>query len=144
MDSRSSVLVVDDDVAILELVSDALHDQYQVSTAADVLQAADLLQEQQFDVLVLDLNMPVMGGEDLLDIFRVHPGFLGMPIIVISAYHDLIQRLANAHVQAILPKPFAVEALRRVVAETIARSQNQTTTESDAPAPPLPAEGAAD
>ncbi len=142
MDSRSSVLVVDDDEAILQLVNDALQDKYQVSTAADVLQAADLLQEQHFDLLVLDLNMPVMGGEDLLDIFRVHPGFLGMPIVVISAYHDLIQRLANAHVQAILPKPFGVEALRRVVADTIARSHNQPPTESDAAATAPPADGA--
>ena len=139
MDSRSSVLVVDDDEAILQLVNDALQDLYQVSTAADVLQAADLLQEQRFDLLVLDLNMPVMGGEDLLDIFRVHPGFLGLPIVVISAYHDLIQRLANAHVQAILPKPFSVDALRRVVAETITHSRDLNQAGSDSAAPNLPA-----
>jgi two-component system, chemotaxis family, chemotaxis protein CheY len=124
MESRSSVLVVDDDEAILQLVNDSLKDTYQVATATDVLQAADLIQDQRFDLLILDLNMPVMGGEDLLDVFRVHPGFIGMPILVISAYNDLIQRLANAHVQAILPKPFAIDTLRRVVAETIANSRN--------------------
>jgi CheY-like chemotaxis protein len=125
MDSRSSLLVIDDDEAILQLLSDSLQDSYEVRTANDVLAAADLLQEQRFDLMILDLNMPVMSGEDLLDIFRVHPGFNQTPIIVISAYPDLIKRLANARVQAVFPKPFSLEELRRAIAQTIERPPQQ-------------------
>ncbi len=119
MPSKNSLLVIDDDEAILQLLSDSLKDSYEVATAADVLQAADLLQMQPFDLLILDLNMPVMGGEDLLEIFRVQPNFNRTPIVVISAFPDLIQRVANAPVQAILPKPFSLDDLRKVVAEAI-------------------------
>ncbi len=123
MDNRASILVVDDDENILQLLSDALSDTYEVKTASDAVEAADQLQLQAFDLLVLDLNMPVLDGSELLEIFRVQPNFDRVPILVISAYPDLIQRLANAQVQAILPKPFEVERLRQVIAETIQHSR---------------------
>jgi two-component system response regulator PrrA len=125
-------LVVDDDENILQLVMDALADTYEVKTASDAVEAADQLQLQSFDLLVLDLNMPVLDGSELLEIFRVQPNFDRVPILVISAYPDLIQRLANAQVQAILPKPFDVDRLKQVVAETIRNSRPQPNAGSGA------------
>ncbi len=123
MNNRSSVLVVDDDEAILNMIQDTLKEEYEVRTASDVLEAADLLRDQNFDLLVLDLNMPVVDGEELMQIFSVHPNFNALPILVISAYPDLIERVKKSRVpvQAILPKPFSVDELRRVVAQIIAR-----------------------
>ncbi len=123
MNTRDSILVVDDDENILQLVSDTLSDAYQVKTATDAVEAADQLQLQSFDLLILDLNMPVLDGSELLEILRVQPNFERVPILVISAYPDLIQRLTNAQVQAILPKPFQLDRLRQVVAETIRHSR---------------------
>ncbi len=131
MDTRDSILVVDDDENILQMVSDALADRYEVKTASDAVEAADQLQLQSFDLLVLDLNMPVLDGSELLEIFRVQPNFDRVPILVISAYPDLIQRLANAQVQAILPKPFELDRLRQVVSETIQHSRGQFDTNSE-------------
>ena len=127
MDNRSSVLVVDDDQAILDMLHDALKENYDVDTASDVLEAADLLRERNYDLLVLDLNMPVVDGEELMQIFSVHPNFETIPILVISAYPDLIERVKKARVNAILPKPFSIEDLHRLVAQTIETSR-----------PPLP------
>ncbi len=126
MDNRPSLLVVDDDEAILNMLDDALKEQYEVCTASDVLEAADLLRDQNFDLLVLDLNMPVVDGEELLQIFSVHPNFDSLPILVISAYPDLIDRVKRARipVKAILPKPFAIEELKRVVAQALAPSRS--------------------
>ncbi len=125
MDNRTSILVVDDDENILQLLSDALADIYDVKTASDAVEAADQLQLQSFDLLILDLNMPVLDGSELLEIFRVQPNFERVPILVISAYPDLIQRLANAQVQAVLSKPFELEHLKQVIAETILHSRRQ-------------------
>ncbi len=134
MDTRASILVVDDDENILQLLSDALGDTYDVKTASDAVEAADQLQLQSFDLLVLDLNMPVLDGSELLEIFRVQPNFERVPILVISAYPDLIQRLANAQVQAVLPKPFELERLKRTIAETLQHSRPPS--EGDHAAPP--------
>ncbi len=43
MDTRDSILVVDDDENILQLVSDALGDSYEIKTASDAVEAADRL-----------------------------------------------------------------------------------------------------
>ncbi len=126
MDNRPSILVVDDDEAILRLLTDSLSDQYEVKTASDVLEAADLLQAESFDLLILDLNMPVVDGSELLDIFRVQPNFENLPILVISAYQDLIERVRGARINAILPKPFAINTLRQTVADTIRSAQSST------------------
>ncbi len=123
MDTRDSILVVDDDENILQLVSDTLSDTYEVKTASDAVEAADQLQLQSFDLLILDLNMPVLDGSELLEILRVQPNFERVPILVISAYPDFIKRLSNAQVQAILPKPFELNRLRQVVSETIHHSR---------------------
>jgi DNA-binding response OmpR family regulator len=125
LDTRNSILVVDDDENILQLLTDALSDRYLVKTASDAVEAADQLQLQSFDLLVLDLNMPVLDGSELLEIFRVQPNFDRVPILVISAFPDLIQRLANAQVQAIVPKPFDLDHLKQVIAETIQYSRRQ-------------------
>ena len=75
MENHDSVLVVDDDEAILDMLRDTLQETYEVDTASDVLEAADLLREKNYDLLILDLNMPVVDGEELMDIFSVHPHF---------------------------------------------------------------------
>ena len=131
MDNRPALLVVDDDQAILDLVNDALKSDYEVRTAGDVLEAADLFRENHFDLLILDLNMPVVDGEELMQLFAVDPGFSAVPILVISAYPDLIERVKKARVQAILPKPFSIAGLQQIVADTIAKSK---TSEASPPA----------
>ncbi len=135
MDNQPSVLVVDDDEAILDMLRDALRENYEVATASDVLEAADLLRDQNFDLLILDLNMPVVDGQELMEIFSVHPHFEALPILVISAFPDLIERVKKARVNAILPKPFSIEDLRRTVARTIEQSRNLPSSTTTATQP---------
>ncbi|MGB8644845.1 MAG: response regulator, partial [Anaerolineae bacterium] len=135
MDNHASVLVVDDDEAILAMLRDTLHENYEVATASDVLEAADFLREQNFDLLILDLNMPVVDGQDLMEVFSVHPHFEALPILVISAFPDLIERVKNARVNAILPKPFSIDDLRRTVAHLIEQSRGLPPTTPPAAQP---------
>ncbi len=113
------ILVVDDDQAIRDLVKDILHDRYRVETAEDVLQAADLLREKRFVLLIVDLNLPVLGGVDLITILHAQPALAEMPVLVISAFPDLIERLPAGRVQRILPKPFSIETLQQAVADLV-------------------------
>jgi two-component system alkaline phosphatase synthesis response regulator PhoP len=65
------VLVVDDDVAVLTLLSDALTDaSYEVSTAQDGVHALRMAQAQSFDVLLTDLFMPNLDGIEVIQILR--------------------------------------------------------------------------
>lgn len=65
----AKILVVDDDEDILEFMADMLsrHPQYQVTTDSDSKRAIKSLTTNAFDLVITDLNMPDVGGMEILD-----------------------------------------------------------------------------
>jgi CheY-like chemotaxis protein/anti-sigma regulatory factor (Ser/Thr protein kinase) len=83
----SSILVVDDDVEIRELISDYLadHEGYKVITAENGRKALELLKRKKIDLVLSDINMPEMKGFDLLkEIKEKHPK---IKRVLITAYN---------------------------------------------------------
>jgi len=83
--SRPRILVVDDEEDARRLMVAQLRDDADVDTAADGREALRKLDEQRFDVIFLDLMMPVMDGMAFLDALRVHPRHRHVPVVVITA-----------------------------------------------------------
>jgi signal transduction histidine kinase/CheY-like chemotaxis protein len=96
-----SVLVVDDDPAMLRFVTQALRsehkdlgktgetgDVFSFYTAASGEEALGILAEEQVDVVLLDLDLPALTGWDVLNIMKEDPSHLAPPVIVVSA-HDM-------------------------------------------------------
>ena len=80
---RFRLLVVDDDVAIREIISAMLTEQgYEIVTAEDGQQALDLLPQVRPHLVVTDLRMPRMSGDELVRIVR--ESFPQLPVIVVS------------------------------------------------------------
>lgn len=89
------VLVVDDSRACRTLAMIALRAAgYEVSAAADGCQAWSLLQDAIFDVVVSDLQMPRMGGLDLLQKVRSSAPLAHLPVILNSSMSDSVSRSA--------------------------------------------------
>ncbi len=132
--SLPHILVIDDDDTILNLIWETLAPDYQISTAHDALEGVDLLMSEKFDLLIVDLGMPVVDGVELIQKIRENSPFHHVPILVVSAFPGLRKRLAGADVQAILPKPFSLDDLSRHVAETISQSPRQTPLPNSNPA----------
>jgi len=87
MDRRPSVLVVDDDLAIREVVSEVLRDEgYEVTVAADGVQAMSALRRAPHpDLMLLDLMMPVMSGWEVLEQIHDDSELARVPVVVVSA-----------------------------------------------------------
>ncbi len=117
--SKPRILVIDDDETILELIRDALSTDYDILTAQDALEAVDLLLNEHFDLLIVDLGMPIVDGIELIQKLRASSPFRQIPILVISAFPELRTRVGTAEVQAILPKPFAIDDLLRHLEEAL-------------------------
>jgi CheY-like chemotaxis protein len=70
------VLIVDDDQIALRIYEKSLKNfGYEVYTASDGMAALDMMYKHKIDLLVLDLNMPFMGGFQLLDKMSKNPRF---------------------------------------------------------------------
>ena len=90
----SYVLVVDDDPAIRGLVADALRGEgYAVDLAAHGREALDALRARRPATIVLDLMMPVMDGFSFMEACHHEQLCENVPIVVISAVHDALQRI---------------------------------------------------
>jgi DNA-binding response OmpR family regulator len=102
------ILVADDDVAILELVSTRLTlSGYIVLTARNGVEALSRLNERRYDGMVLDLNMPQMDGFGVLECMA-DLGDAAPPTLVLTASHNAadVQRAVKLGARDYLSKPF--------------------------------------
>ncbi|BDU73612.1 hybrid sensor histidine kinase/response regulator [Mesoterricola silvestris] len=113
------VLLVDDDELLRESVTDVLHWQgHQVTCVEGGLQALDALADPApFDLVILDLNMPGMTGDEALPrILALRPG---QRILVSSGHVDAAARalVEGLPTVGLLHKPFSVQELARKIRE---------------------------
>ena len=105
------VLVVDDDPDILAAVEQILQiEGYTVASARNGEEALAVLDSVQPAVILLDLMMPVMDGEEFRRRLAEHPA-ADTPVVVISADRDLARKAASMQVEAYLAKPFDLDDL---------------------------------
>jgi CheY-like chemotaxis protein len=116
---QKSVLVVEDNDRLRATVGELLRWHcYRVNEAADGAEALAVAAEVRPDVIVTDLNMPVMDGATFIQQCRRTAELDNVPIVVMSGQDesDVIRgRLRAARVSAYLVKPFGVEELSTAV-----------------------------
>ena len=120
-EQHDRVLVVDDDPIIRETMAAALGDEgYAVKVAGDGHQALATLREWRPDLIVLDLMMPVMDGFAFRSAQRGVDGCSDIPVVVLSAAHNVRSRVGELAPAAVFPKPFDLDE----VLDTIGRLLN--------------------
>jgi sigma-B regulation protein RsbU (phosphoserine phosphatase) len=109
------VLVADDSQANRDvLVKYLSREGHEVVAVADGLAAVDTVFRQPFDVVLLDMIMPGMNGDEVLKAMKADPRLRLVPVIMISALDalDSIVRCIEAGAEDYLPKPFNRVLLR--------------------------------
>lgn len=86
-----------------------------VLTAANGLEAIRLARAHQPRLIILDLMMPVMTGEEFRNAQLAHDEIRDIPVVILSAHHDASQIAARMHAVACLPKPIDIDALQNIV-----------------------------
>jgi CheY-like chemotaxis protein len=103
------LLVIDDNPQNLRLASFLLlFDGLQVRTAASAEEALQLLADQQFSMVVVDLHLPGMNGLELTRRIRNTPAWHDLPVVVVSGYamRRDDERLVSAGCDGYIGKPF--------------------------------------
>lgn len=125
-----NVLVVDDSAVMrsmiiktLKMAGIPLGEIYQ---AANGQEGLDALDEHWIDIAMVDINMPVMNGEEMIDLVREQVDGRDLPIVVVSTEGSVtrIERLISKGVKFI-HKPFEPETIREVIFDITGVSDEQ-------------------
>ncbi len=111
----AEVLVVDDSKVMREMIVACLraHPGLSFSHAASGLEAIERLSLKKFHLVLLDLNMPDIGGIEVLEFIRGQDKLRSLPIIVITTRGDEASRgrALGAGADRFITKPFTPDAL---------------------------------
>lgn len=125
------LLVIDDEPAMVRFVEQAVHavDQagparYELLVAGSGAQAIELLREQSIDAVLLDLELPDMGGLDVLAYMQSDPGQHAAPVLIVSA-NDLPhihERGQAGRLEVLRNRPFARQELAELITGVLAKT----------------------
>ena len=123
----SRILIVEDDEPVLAFLRRGLEDEhYLVDSALDGSQAGSLLDSRQYDLVILDLNLPQVDGVEVLKHFRSKEK--RAPVLVLSSRRGVEDRVRTLDLGAddFLPKPFAFSELCARIRALLRRSAEGT------------------
>ena len=116
--TNRSILVVDDDPAIRDLVADALKDEgYQVETASNGAEAVEVVEHERPSLVLLDMRMPVLDGWGFAQVMRARG--VRLPIVVMTAAENAQHWCDEIGGECALPKPFDLDQLFTTVARLV-------------------------
>lgn len=118
---RPTVMVVDDSTTIQQAAKSFLEPDWQVKAAGNGLDAIAAISHVRPDLVLLDIMMPVLRGDEVIQVLRSLPEFAALPIIVLSSRDSPFDRarLSLLGCDAYLTKPFERDALRQAVAKAL-------------------------
>ena len=115
MSTAGSILIVDDEFGLAEILRDMLRDyDYDVSVAINGRLALDILKERQIGLVITDMMMPVMDGAELSSAMRQSDAYRNIPIVLMTSLPSAMPH-ESALFDAVLRKPFTPELLLRTV-----------------------------
>ena len=116
------ILIVEDEKSILDLIKINLERVgYQCECACNGKLGADLLSENDYDLVLLDIMLPHIDGYELLE--YIEP--LGIPVIFVTAKGSIKDRVKGLHMGAddYLVKPFSIDELEARIAAHLRREK---------------------
>lgn len=119
------ILLVDDSVTIRSLIRRALvqHIDVEIAEAGNGIEALALIVRKRFDLVVIDMNMPVMDGLEALEAIRTAPEYASLPVVMLTSEKNeaLVRRLVELRITDFLSKPLSPESLAVRLARILER-----------------------
>ena len=120
-----TLLYIEDQDLNLRLVERILQTrpEYRLLTAMQGGMGFDLAREHQPDLILLDLNLPDMSGDEVLRRLKEAPDVRHIPVVMVSAdaMGDRVEQLLELGASGYLTKPYRVAEFLRIIAETLAK-----------------------
>ena len=120
-----NLLIVDDSpilrAAIKKVVKLAGLEEDRIFEAGNGKEALEVMSTIWVDMVLLDLNMPVMNGEEFAQELRKQPELEDVAVVVVSteSNEDRLNRMRELGVIEVLHKPFEPEDLRKIIVNNL-------------------------
>ncbi len=122
----SRILVVEDQQDVAELIQVVLQGEgHTVAIASDGAKGLMLSRDWEPDLILMDIMLPGVDGGTLIARLRQEPGTADLPIIAMSASRTLRDRTEELQADALLSKPFDVDALLVQVQFLLSRGRSE-------------------
>lgn len=124
-----NILIVDDSsltrVAIKRIIGMVDIDATDILEACNGVEALDILSENDVDLVLADLNMPEMGGVELIQKMKESDDLANIPVVVVSTESSTtrVKELVEDGIKDFLHKPFTPEEFRTILAKNLAVSE---------------------
>jgi two-component system chemotaxis response regulator CheY len=119
---KKTLLIVDDDLSILKLLNFILSKEYDIVVKNNGIEAFGWLEDGNMPKLIIsDLQMPYFDGQSFIKNVKISGFYRNIPVIVLSAAHDLEEQVANMPftVEAYIHKPFNPTTLKTTINQAL-------------------------
>jgi two-component system chemotaxis response regulator CheY len=116
-----NILVVDDSETVRAVISKAIEmadvPVKNLLTAVNGREALDILGREWVDLVFADINMPVMGGVEMVRLMKADQDMKDIPVVIVSTEGSAtrIKELMDSGVRAFLRKPFTPEGVKTTI-----------------------------
>jgi DNA-binding NtrC family response regulator len=119
-----SILVVDDEILIRDLLYDFFQDQgWNIAVAESAEKALELLKSRQIDLVLADIKMPGMDGLELTS--EIHQSYPKLPVVLMTGFPSVETAVAALRKKAAdyITKPFNINQLYKLVLSLVAERE---------------------
>ncbi|MBP7653134.1 sigma-54-dependent Fis family transcriptional regulator, partial [Candidatus Dependentiae bacterium] len=116
---KKKILVIDDDESVCSFLNDLLGKDYSVISYTNPKKALDFLDNEMTDIVILDIRMPDISGEEVLKLIKNK--FDRLPVIMVTAIDDLktAVRCIKSGAYEYLTKPFHIDEIRYTIKQAL-------------------------
>ncbi len=112
---KKKILIIDDERELSMILAEMLREEgYEVATAANAFKALALLEVSDYQLILLDVMMPIMNGLELLRKIKGLPKSKNVPVILMSAAQEP-EKIKECQWNEFIAKPFGLEDVLQVI-----------------------------
>ena len=127
-DKEDVLVIADDSKLVTNFVIKALGDKYKIVPAYDGKEVMDIINDSKYNIigLLLDLNMPNVGGFEVLEYMKTNNLFNSIPTSIITGEDskDMVNKAFEYGIVDYIAKPFSVQDITKIVEKTVNFSNN--------------------
>lgn len=111
--NKYSVLIIDDEINLLKSLAKLLEDEFHIHTTPSGREGLMILDRHHISMVLLDLNMPLMNGVEVLEEIRKKDYNVKVVIMTGGRDYELTKRCADLSVHGFIEKPFDPDELKK-------------------------------